>query len=133
MLEQYPNDVKLVFKNFPLTRIHKFAAKAAVASLAAEKQGKFWEYHDALFKDYNKIDDAKILEIAETLELDMTKFNEDLSSKDLEAKVSADLREGVDAGVRGTPSLFVNGRLVKQRSPQGFKSLIDDELKKLKK
>ncbi len=57
MLEQYPNDVKLVFKNFPLTRIHKFAMDAAVASMAANQQGKFWEFHAGLFKNYNNLND----------------------------------------------------------------------------
>ena len=59
VLEKNPDKVKLVFKNFPL-RNHKFAMPAATAALAAEKQGKFWEFHDLLFKDYNRLNEQKV-------------------------------------------------------------------------
>ncbi len=130
MLEQYPNDVKLVFKNFPLERIHKFAKNAAIAVLAANQQGKFWEYHDELFKNYNKLNDAKFDEIAQSLELNMEQFKQDMQNPAIAAIVQRDLKDGVAAGVRGTPSIFVNGRSLKQRSLPGFKQVIDDELAK---
>ena len=76
MLEKYPKEVKLVYKNFPLVG-HKFARKAATAALAAHEQGKFWEFHDNLFKNYRNLDDAKIQEIAEELGLDMERFTRD--------------------------------------------------------
>jgi len=63
VLEKYPQQVKLAFKNFPLPS-HRFATKAAIAALAANAQGKFWEFHDALFKNYTSLDDAKIQQIA---------------------------------------------------------------------
>ena len=132
MLEQYPNDVKLVFKNFPLTRIHKFAMNAAVAAQAAHQQGKFWEYHDELFKNYNKLNDEKFDEIAQSLGLDMAQFKKDMENPTLTALVQRDLKDGVDAGVRGTPTIFVNGRLLQQRSLPGFKQVIDEELEKKK-
>lgn len=133
MLEQYPNDVKVVFKNFPLTRIHKFAQNAAVAVLAANQQGKFWEYHSELFKNYNKLNDEKFDEIAGSLGLDLEQFKKDMQNPALAALVQRDLQDGVAAGVRGTPSIFINGRLLQQRSLQGFQQLIDEELKKKKK
>ena len=133
MLEQYPNDVKVVFKNFPLTRIHKFAMNAAVAALAANQQGKFWEYHGELFKNYNQLNDEKFDEIAGTVGLDMEQFKKDMQNPALSAMVERDLQDGVTAGVRGTPSIFVNGRLLQQRSLQGFQQIIDDELAKKKK
>jgi len=132
VLEQYPNDVKLVFKNFPLERIHKFAKNAAIAALAANQQGKFWEYHDELFKNYNKLNDAKFDEIAQSLELNMEQFKQDMQNPAIAAIVQRDLKDGVAAGVRGTPSIFVNGRSLKQRSLPGFKQVIDDELAKKK-
>ena len=132
MLEQYPNDVKLVFKNFPLERIHKFAKNAAIAALAANQQGKFWEYHDELFKNYNKLNDAKFDEIAQSLELNMEQYKQDIQNPAIAAMVQRDLKDGVAAGVRGTPSIFVNGRSLKQRSLPGFKQVIDDELAKKK-
>lgn len=132
MLEQYPNDVKLVFKNFPLTRIHKFAMDAAVASMAANQQGKFWEFHDGLFKNYNNLNAEKIDELAQAAGLDMEQFKQDRQNPALAAMVQRDLKDGVEAGVRGTPSIFVNGRLLQQRSLPGFKQIIDEELAKKK-
>ncbi len=133
MLEQYPNDVKVVFKNFPLTRIHKFALNASVAALAANQQGKFWEYHSELFKNYNKLSDEKFDEIAGSLGLDLEQFKKDMQNPSLSALVQRDLQDGVAVGVRGTPSIFINGRLLQQRSLQGFQQIIDEELKKKKK
>jgi len=128
VLEQYPNDVKLVFKNFPLTRIHKFAMNAAVASLAANQQGKFWEFHKELFKNYNRLSDEVIDEIAQSVGLDMEQFKQDIQNPALFAMVQRDLKDGVEAGVRGTPTIFVNGRLLQQRSLPGFQEIIDQEL-----
>lgn len=132
MLEQYPNDVKLVFKNFPLTRIHKFAMDAAVASMAANQQGKFWEFHAGLFKNYNNLNAEKFDELAQAAGLDMEQFKQDRQNPALAAMVQRDLKDGVEAGVRGTPSIFVNGRLLQQRSLPGFKQIIDEELAKKK-
>ena len=132
MLEQYPKDVKLVFKSFPLERIHKSAKQAAIAAQAANQQGKFWEFHAELFNNYNKLSDEKIDEIAQSLGLDMAQFKQDLANPALAAMVQRDLKDGVDAGVRGTPTIFVNGRLLQQRSLPGFKQVIDEELGKKK-
>jgi protein-disulfide isomerase len=130
VLKQYPNEVKLVYKSFPLSSIHKFGQKAAVAALAAGKQGKFWEYHNLLFKDSKNINDEKITEIATSLGLDMDKFYQDMINQKIIDQVNADYQEGLNAGVRGTPTIFINGRLLKQRNLGGFMAIIDDELKK---
>jgi len=130
VLKQYPDNVKLVYKNFPIAKIHKFAHKAAVAALAAGEQGKYWEYHDLLFKDYKKINDDKIVEIATSLGLDMEKFFQGMANQEFINLVNEDYKEGVNAGVRGTPTIFINGRLLKQRNLNGFMKIIDDELKK---
>jgi protein-disulfide isomerase len=133
VLEQYPNDVKLVFKNFPLTRIHKFAMNASIAALAANQQGKFWEYHAEIFKNYSKLSDAKFEEFAQSLELNMEQFKQDMQNPALTAMVQRDLKDGVESGVRGTPTIFINGRRLQQRSLPGFKTVIDEELAKKKK
>jgi protein-disulfide isomerase len=133
VLEQYPNDVKLVFKNFPLTRIHKFAINAAIAALAANQQGKFWEYHSLLLKNYNKLNDAKFEELATSVGLDLEQFKKDLKNSALAALVQRDLQDGVKAGVRGTPAIYINGRILQTRSIPGFKQMIDAELAKKKK
>jgi protein-disulfide isomerase len=130
VLETYPEKVKLVFKHFPLNS-HKFALKAAIASHAAGNQGKFWEFHDALFKDYKTISDEKIQQIAADLALDMEKFNLETKSPEIQAVVRKDLADGREAGVRGTPTVFINGRKLKGRGLNGFRNAIDRELKDL--
>jgi len=84
-----------------------------------------------LFKDFKKINDTKIVEIATTLELDMEKFFQGMANQEFIKLVDEDYKEGVNIGVRGTPTIFINGRLLKQRSLDGFKRIIDDELKKV--
>jgi len=129
VLEKNPKTVKLVFKNFPLSR-HKFAEKAAVAALAADRQGKFWPFHDRLFENYNKLSDQKIQDIAVSLNLDMGAFDRDLKNPAIRAKVRQDLRDGQLADVRGTPAVYINGRVLKNRTLAGFQEIIDGELAK---
>ena len=127
MLEQYPKDVKVVFKHFPL-RSHKFAMPAALAAMAAHRQGKFWPFQEKLFENYNKLNEQKVQEIATGLELDMVQFENDRKNPALQTVINQDLRDGRKAEVRGTPTVFVNGRLLKNRSLQGFREMIDKQL-----
>ena len=107
------------------------ALKAARAAGAAESQGKFWEYHDQLFKNYNRLSDQLIQKIAGELDLDEVAFNKQMSSSTVMTRIQKDLRDGVNAGVRSTPSVFVNGKRLRNRKPQGFEQAIEKELKKL--
>jgi protein-disulfide isomerase len=132
VLENNPDDVKIVFKNYPL-RNHKFAMKAAMAALAAESEGKFWEFHDELFKNYNKLSDQKIDEIALGLGFDQAEFEKKMKDPRLTAMIRQDLQDGAQAGVRGTPTIFINGRRLKNRSLQGFQAAINKELQRLGK
>jgi len=127
VFERYSKEMKLVFKNFPL-RNHKFAWPAAIAALAANKQGKFWELHDQLYENYNRLSDQKIREIAQQVGLDMEKFDQDMKDPELKALVERDFQEGAGAGVRGIPTIFVNGRQLKNRSFEGFQAAIEKEL-----
>lgn len=127
VLDTYPDKVKLVFKNFPLS-IHKNARLAAVAGLAAEQQGKFWPLHDLLFENYNQLNPQKIRELAEQVGLDMQRFEKALSDPKLQQQVNSDLQEGQRVGVRGTPTIFINGRRLQQRSLDGFRQVIEAEL-----
>ncbi len=129
VLDQYPKNVRLVPKNFPLTS-HKFARKAAQAAMAANAQGKFWEFRHKLFENYRSIDDAKIQEIAQGLGLDMAKFNQDKDSRSIRDFVTRDVVNGRQIGVRGTPTLFVNGKRAMVRTPFDLFKIIDAELKK---
>ncbi len=107
------------------------ALKAARAAGAAESQGKFWEYHDQLFKNYNRLSDQLIQKIAGELDLDEVDFNKQMSSSAVMTRIQKDLRDGVKAGVRSTPSVFMNGKRLRKRTPQGFDRAIEKELKKL--
>ncbi len=103
------NEVTLVYKHFPLTEIHEQAEPAALASWAAMQQGKFWEYHDALFEQQSKLSEGFYLEIAKTLKLDVDRFNRDRASAEAKASIKKDVELGKSLGVRGTPSFFING------------------------
>lgn len=129
MLEKYPKEVKLVVKHFPLAK-HKFAQKAATAALAAYRQGKFWEFHERIFQNFKALNDVKFQEIARELALDLKKFNEDIQDQAIRNQINFDLRNGRRAGVRGTPTVFVNGKRLQQRKIQGFTRIIEAELSK---
>jgi protein-disulfide isomerase len=103
------NDVTLVYKHFPLTEIHPQAEPAAFASWAALQQGKFWEYHDALFEQQNKLGEEFYLELANNLKLDIDRFNRDRKSEQAKEAIKKDFELGKSLGVRGTPSFVVNG------------------------
>jgi len=126
LLEKYPADVRVVFKNFPI-RSHKFAIPAALAALAAGRQDKFWEFHDELFKNYNRLNDQKIQEIGTQLGLDQTKFIEDQKSPVEAARIRQDYEEGLRLGVRGTPTIFINGRKLNDRSMESMEAIINEE------
>ncbi len=127
MLEKNPKTVKIVFKNFPI-RSHKFAVQAAVAALAADRQGKFWDFHDELFKQYDKLNEEKVQEIATKLKLDKAQFEKDRKDPLLLEQIKYDYNEGLQIGINSVPSVFVNGRKLKDRSLKGFQTLIDKEL-----
>lgn len=131
MLEKNPKSVKIVFKNFPI-RSHKFAVQAAIAALAADRQGKFWDFHDELFKQYNKLNEEKVQEIAAKLKLDKAQFEKDRKDPLLLEQIKYDYNEGIRVGINSVPSVFVNGRKLKDRSLKGFQTLIDKELESLK-
>jgi protein-disulfide isomerase len=129
VLKKYPDSVKVVFKNYPLNN-HKFARKAAAAALAADLQGKFWEYQDRLFANMSLLSDAKIRELAREVGMNEAQFLKDLDDPKTGARVSKDVQDGNQADVRGTPTVFINGRLLTQRSLEGFVSVIEKELRK---
>jgi protein-disulfide isomerase len=129
VLEKNKGKVKLVFKNFPLNT-HQFARKAAAAALAAGKQGKFWELHDRLFQNYNRLNDQVLQEQAQQLGLNMEVFQKDMNDPQIQQAVNQDYQDGLKAGVRGTPTIYVNGAILKNSNPEGFQAAIDKELEK---
>jgi len=129
VLEKFPKEVKLVIKQYPLP-MHGYARKAAIAALAAWKQGKFWEMHHELFANQKDLSDAKVEEIAKRLGLKMEKFNQDLKDPTIAALIDRDSASAAQANVQGTPTVFVNGKPLLQRSFPGFQQAIEAEMKK---
>jgi protein-disulfide isomerase len=127
VLEKFPKDVKLVIKHFP---IHSFSRKAAIAALAAGKQGKFWEMHEKLFANQKELSDAKVEAIAQELGLNMVQFKQDLKDSGIRSLVDRDFNDGLRANIRGTPTIFVNGKLLSKETLLGFQQAIESELKK---
>lgn len=130
-LKDYPNDVRVVYRHFPLS-FHPEAQKAAEAAECAGKQGKFWEMHDEIFKanEAKTMSVAKWKEVAGNLKLNGAKFDKCLDSGETAAKIANDTNEGSAAGVGGTPGTFVNGQLVEGAVPYAtFKQIIEQRLK----
>jgi protein-disulfide isomerase len=130
VMKAYPNDVKFVFKHLPLP-FHPQARPAARATVAAMKQGKFWEMHDALFNNQDKLNEGFYVEQAKALKLDVEKFKKDMASAETEEYVKKDEEAAKKLGIGGTPSFAVNGVEVRGAYPVDyFKTIIDRHLKK---
>jgi protein-disulfide isomerase len=122
--------VRIVWKHYPL-EMHKDAPLAHFASVAAQQQGKFWEFHDKLFANQTKIKKDDLMKYARQIGLDMKRFEEDLVSPKTKAVVDADVAEAKSLGVTGTPGFFVNGRFLSGAKPfDEFAEVIDAELAK---
>lgn len=102
-------DVRLVFKNYPLD-MHEHAEAAARAALAADKQGKFWEMHLALFTSQMPLTTATLEKIATDLKLDLEKFKKDQRSEEVADAVARDRKQGEEVKLQATPTIFINGR-----------------------
>jgi len=123
--------VRFVYKHFPLSQIHAFSFKAAEASECAADQGKFWQMHNMLYENQEKLSVPDIKGYASELGLDLTQFNQCLDSGTKANKVRNDLSEGQQLGVDGTPSFFVNDQVLVGALPYSdFKKAIDVELSK---
>ncbi len=119
-MAKHNDKVTLVYKYFPLTQIHPEALPAARAAWAANKQGKFWEYHDALFANQAKLGEAFYLETATNLKLNLSKFNADRKIAD--DFIVEDFKQGRKLGIDGTPTFIMNGEVL-----SGATSLADFE------
>ncbi|MBD2510310.1 thioredoxin domain-containing protein [Nostoc muscorum FACHB-395] len=106
LLAKYPDKVKLVYKNLPLISIHAEALPSATAAWAAYQQGKFWEYHDALFTNQKQLGEALYLDIAKKLNLDLSKFKRDLTLAT--PAITKDIQLAEKLGVSGTPFFIIN-------------------------
>jgi protein-disulfide isomerase len=99
-----------VFRNFPLSEMHPYAEPAAETAEFAGAHSKFWEMHDLLYENQDRLDDALLFQLAQQLHLDPEMLRRALASKEFEPLVRADFRGGVRSGVNGTPTFFINGQ-----------------------
>jgi len=129
VVDAYPKDVKLVYKQFPLTAIHDNAMNAAKAAIAADKQGKFWEMHDLLYQNQSALGIDKLTEYAGKIGLDVPHWVKDFSSAAVQEQVVQEMRDGRAVDVDATPTFFVNGSRVGDRSFDGFKAMIERSLR----
>ncbi|HPC82137.1 MAG TPA: thioredoxin domain-containing protein [Thermoanaerobaculaceae bacterium] len=126
--QMYGDKLRVVFKQFPLA-MHQHARFAAEAALCAGQQGKFWQMHDWLFANQQKIAPESIRSAAPELALDAAAFGACLDQKTFAARVDDDVRLGESIGVTGTPAFLVNGRFLEGAQPfESFQEVIDDEL-----
>jgi protein-disulfide isomerase len=131
LLDKYPKDVRLFLKNYPLP-MHPSARSAAAAALAANKQGKYWQFSHLLFENSSRLNDATIQNIAKQLGLNMEKFNGDMKSASVQNLINTDLSEVEKAAVEGTPSIFINGKAARFGSDNDFRLAIENEIKRKK-
>jgi len=129
--EEFPGEVLLVFKQNPL-KMHRNALGAAVASMAAARQGKFWEYADTLFANQRALSEAELKGHARTVGLDMARFEKDFADDGLKARALAEGAAASELGARGTPAFFVNGKKqVGWASYQAVKQQVSREIQKV--
>lgn len=129
VLEMYPEEVKLVIKHFPGPK-NSHSLIAAVAARSAQVQGKFWEFHRALFEKHASLNDDTIQSIATQLALDMTKFNQDMKSQEITAIVNRDLWDGKQLSIKGTPTVFINGKHLESNGLDDVIDMIEADLNK---
>ena len=129
--KNYGDKVRFVYRQFPLTNIHPRAQKAAEASLCANDQQRFWEFHDSLFSDQSKLDVPALKQRAQALGLNTTAFNSCLDSGKQVDAIQKDRDDARRTGVTSTPTMFVNGRLLSGNRPYTeIRDVIEDELKR---
>ncbi|WP_373500388.1 thioredoxin domain-containing protein [Desulfococcus sp.] len=126
VMTEYPERIKVVFMNFPL-RSHRFSRAASAAALAAGRQNRFWEFHDALFDNYNRLSLQKINEIARELKLDEARLTREMSHPEVMTALNRDASEAARLGVSGTPTVFVNGRIFRDHSMKSFQTLLEGQ------
>jgi protein-disulfide isomerase len=128
LMDQYPGQIKWIFKNFPLS-FHADSALAHRAALAAGRQGKFWEMHDSIFAHQRALKRDDLIETARGLNLDMARFMADLDDKALQEAVESDIKDGAELNVTGTPTFFIGGKEYSgARSLDQFRSILEKQL-----
>ncbi len=129
LLVKYNGRVKLAYRDFPLRTLHPQAQLAAEAGRCAAEQGRFWEFHDALFKDQSKLDQADLVKTAHSLGLNEASFRSCITGGKFKRQIEQDVQDGTKAGVSGTPGFFINGEFMNGAQPEAaFEKVIERAL-----
>jgi protein-disulfide isomerase len=128
LLKLYPGKIRFYVRHNPLP-FHNSAPLAAEAALAAESEGKFWDMHDRLCENFNRLDRSDLEKHAQEIGLDLKRFQQALDTRVYKVRVEQDLAVAAQIGVRGTPTFYINGRLLSGAQPlEAFQEIIDDEI-----
>jgi protein-disulfide isomerase len=128
IIQQHSDKLLYAYRYFPLTQ-HPYSMKAAIAAEAANRQGKFWEFHEALFKDQDTLSDETVQKIAQDMKLDIDVFNKDLKGPAVQAKIEKDQKGGETFGINATPTFFLNGKALSISTPQDLQQAVADAVK----
>jgi protein-disulfide isomerase len=132
VLARYPDQVRLVHRHFPLDNIHPYARPAAEAAMCADEQGRFWDFHDAIFARSGRLGEGSFVEIGSELGLDLDAFNACVEERRYADFVRDDMAAGEEAGVTGTPAFFINGIPLKgARDADDLSRVIDAEIARI--
>jgi protein-disulfide isomerase len=115
--DEFPAQIRFVFRNFPIPQLHPHAEQAAEAAEAAAAQGRYWEMHDVLLQPYSRLDIDSLVTYAEVIGLEIARFRRDLTDRAYAARIEGDIAEGMRNGVNATPKFYVNGQRVDGKVP----------------
>lgn len=127
LIHLYPSEIKIVYKNYPL-RGHPNSGKAAAIGMAAHIKGDFWPIHNRIFENYRRLNDARLAQIRSEFGFDTPEFEKLMNSSKVQEMIRRDIAQGKSIGVKGTPTVFINGKRVKNKSFEGLKQAIDQAL-----
>jgi protein-disulfide isomerase len=117
LADEYPDEVRFVFRNFPIPQLHLHAQQAAEAAEAAAAQGKFWPMYEMLLQPYSHLDTDSLVTYAEVTGLNIAQFRRDLSEHTHAARIERDIQEGLRNGVNQTPKFYVDGERIDGKVP----------------
>jgi protein-disulfide isomerase len=125
ILKKYGTKIRFVVRDFPLESLHPQARRAAEAAAAANAQGKFFEYIELLYQNQNALDDVSLKKYASQVGLNRVKFDSDFMSRKFAMDVQRDYEDGIQYGIKSTPTIFVNGVRVRDLKPETIQNAID--------
>jgi protein-disulfide isomerase len=129
LMDAYPGQIRLVYRNLPLTQIHPQSMNAAEAAMCAGEQDAYWQYHEKLFENYNALNDDLYSRLATELGLELDTFETCMTEHKYKADIESDMQFAIELGVQSTPTFFINGLALVGAQPLNvFQQVIDDEL-----